>query len=101
MDDAQLRSIIIANSKASETRFISVKNRREGEISETCRYRGVCCSGNCWIFITSLRVMNLMRISRWSKVDTKWYLGVCCRKCGAPILFALDHSDGEVQPVPA
>ena len=39
-----------------------------------------------------------MRISPWSKVDTKWYLGVRCRKCRAPILFALDHSDGEVQP---
>ena len=42
-----------------------------------------------------------MRISHWSKVDTKWYLGVNCRKCGAPILFALDHSDGEVQPAAA
>jgi hypothetical protein len=39
-----------------------------------------------------------MRISQWSKVDTKWYLGVHCRRCAAPILFALDHSDGEVQP---
>jgi hypothetical protein len=39
-----------------------------------------------------------MRISSWSKVDTKWYLGVRCRKCQAPILFALDHSDGEAQP---
>jgi hypothetical protein len=39
-----------------------------------------------------------MRISRWSNVDTRWYLGVNCRKCGAPILFALDHSDGEVRP---
>jgi hypothetical protein len=42
-----------------------------------------------------------MRISRWSKVDTRRYLGVHCRKCQAPILFALDHSDGEVQPAPA
>ena len=39
-----------------------------------------------------------MRIPRWSNVDTRWYLGVHCRKCGAPILFALDHSDGEVRP---
>jgi hypothetical protein len=39
-----------------------------------------------------------MRISRWSTVDTRWYLGVHCRKCGAPILFALDHSDGEARP---
>jgi hypothetical protein len=42
-----------------------------------------------------------MRISQWSKVDTKWYLGVQCRKCHAPILFAVDHSEGEVQPMPA
>jgi hypothetical protein len=42
-----------------------------------------------------------MRISHWSKVDTRWYLGVPCRKCQAPILFALDHSDGEVQRAPA
>jgi hypothetical protein len=42
-----------------------------------------------------------MRISHWSKVDTKWYLGVHCWKCQAPILFALDHSDGQVQPAPA
>ena len=42
-----------------------------------------------------------MHISPRYKVDTKWYLGVRCRKCGAPILFALDHSDGELQPVPA
>jgi hypothetical protein len=39
-----------------------------------------------------------MRISHWSKVDTKWYLGVKCSKCDAPILFALDHSDGMTQP---
>jgi hypothetical protein len=42
-----------------------------------------------------------MRMSSWSKVDTKWYLGVRCRKCQAPILFALDRSDGEVQAAPA
>jgi len=42
-----------------------------------------------------------MRISHWSKVDTKWYLGVNCRKCQTPILFALDHSDGEAQPAQA
>jgi len=42
-----------------------------------------------------------MRISHWAKVDARWYLGVHCRKCQAPILFALDHSDAEVQPAPA
>src|SRR2546427_12989341 len=36
----------------------------------------------------------LMRIVQWSKVDARWYLGVLCRKCEAPILFALDHSEG-------
>jgi hypothetical protein len=39
-----------------------------------------------------------MHISSWSNVDTRWYLGVHCRKCGTAILFALDHSDGEVRP---
>ena len=42
-----------------------------------------------------------MRISQWPKVDTKWYLGVRCRKCRTPILFALDHSEGEGNPSPA
>ena len=41
-----------------------------------------------------------MRIASWSKVDNRWYLGVQCRKCEEPILFALDHSTGEVQPAP-
>ncbi len=41
-----------------------------------------------------------MHISRWPKVDTKWYLGVQCQKCGTPILFALDHSEGDGQPLP-
>ncbi len=39
-----------------------------------------------------------MRISHWSKIDTKWYLGVRCLKCSSPILFALDHSEGGSQP---
>jgi len=42
-----------------------------------------------------------MNRSRWSKVDTRWYLGVNCRKCGSPILFALDHSEGEAQSATA
>ena len=42
-----------------------------------------------------------MRIAQWSKVDARWYLGVRCRKCEAPILFALDHSEGEAQPAVA
>ena len=42
-----------------------------------------------------------MRIAQWAKVDDRWYLGVHCTKCRAPILFALDHSDGAVMPAPA
>jgi hypothetical protein len=42
-----------------------------------------------------------MRISHWPKTDSKWYLGVHCRKCNTPILFALDHSDGAIQPAPS
>ncbi len=41
-----------------------------------------------------------MHISQWSKVDTRWYLGVLCQKCQAPILFALDHSEGVGPPAP-
>ena len=42
-----------------------------------------------------------MHISQWAKVDDRWYLGVHCLNCEAPILFALDHSDGETQPARA
>ena len=35
-----------------------------------------------------------MNISRWPKTDMRWYLGVKCQKCRAPILFALDYSEG-------
>jgi hypothetical protein len=34
-----------------------------------------------------------------AKPDAQWYLGVSCRKCQLPILFALDRTDGEGQPV--
>jgi len=37
---------------------------------------------------------DLMKISRWSKVDNRWYLAVRCVKCASPIFFALDHGDG-------
>jgi hypothetical protein len=42
-----------------------------------------------------------MRISHWAKLDMRWYLGVLCQKCSAPILFGLDHSEGEAQPTAA
>jgi hypothetical protein len=42
-----------------------------------------------------------MRIAQWAKVDARWYLGVHCGKCAAPILFALDHSGGLARPEPA
>ena len=35
-----------------------------------------------------------MKISRWSKIDTRWYLAVRCVKCESPIFFALDYGDG-------
>lgn len=35
-----------------------------------------------------------MNITPWPKADQRWYLGVRCKKCRLPILFALDHSDG-------
>jgi len=35
-----------------------------------------------------------VKISRWSKADTRWYLAVHCAKCHIPIPFALDHSEG-------
>ena len=31
---------------------------------------------------------------QWSRTDQRWYLGVRCRKCHSPILFAVDNSDG-------
>jgi hypothetical protein len=31
---------------------------------------------------------------QWSRTDQRWYLGVRCRKCRSPILFAVDHSGG-------
>jgi hypothetical protein len=42
-----------------------------------------------------------VNISPWPKADTRWYLGVRCKKCRAPILFALDRSEGvgKGQPV--
>jgi len=42
-----------------------------------------------------------MRISQWPKADTRSYLGVQCKKCRAPILFALDRSEGEGKPMSA
>jgi hypothetical protein len=44
-----------------------------------------------------------VNISRWSRIDTRWYLAVRCEQCQLPILFALDRSEGanEGQPPPA
>ena len=42
-----------------------------------------------------------MRIAQRSKIDVRWYLGVRCRKCETPILYALDHSEGEAKPAAA
>ena len=35
-----------------------------------------------------------MKISRWPKIDTRWYLAVRCVNCESPIFFALDYGDG-------
>jgi hypothetical protein len=41
-----------------------------------------------------------MNLSRWGKgADLRWYLGVRCKKCVSPILFALEPVGLEtVQP---
>ena len=36
----------------------------------------------------------LVNISRWPKSYVRLYLGVRCKKCHVPILFALDRSEG-------
>ena len=35
-----------------------------------------------------------MNVSSWPKADKQWYLGVRCRRCRVPILFAVDRSGG-------
>jgi hypothetical protein len=35
-----------------------------------------------------------VNVSSWPKADKQWYLGVRCRRCKVPILFAVDRSDG-------
>ena len=35
-----------------------------------------------------------MNVSSWPKADKQWYLGVRCRRCHLPILFAVDRSGG-------
>src|SRR4051812_31469409 len=73
-------------------------------VPTTCRARVFCGSRNvgiCFLRNINFWMESLMRNPNWCKIDTKWYLGVHCRSCGAPILFALDHSDGEAQPAPA
>lgn len=40
-----------------------------------------------------------MHISRWPKpANDLQYLGVRCRKCRKPILFAIDRNGGEARP---
>jgi hypothetical protein len=41
-----------------------------------------------------------MKISQWPKADLQWYLGVRCKKCKAPILFALDRTEGTGEGAP-
>jgi hypothetical protein len=35
-----------------------------------------------------------VNVSSWPKADKQWYLGVRCRRCRVPILFAIDRSGG-------
>ena len=35
------------------------------------------------------------------KTDTRWYQAVRCERCGSPILFAIDHTEGERENPPA
>src|SRR5215831_6453493 len=37
---------------------------------------------------------TLVNVPSWPKADKQWYLGVRCRWCRLPILFAVDRSDG-------
>ena len=37
--------------------------------------------------------------SNWHNSEPKSYLGVHCNKCGSPILFAIDRSDGNPEQV--
>ena len=37
---------------------------------------------------------SLENVSSWPKADKQWYLGVRCRRCRLPILFAVDRSEG-------
>jgi hypothetical protein len=39
-----------------------------------------------------------VNVSSWPKADKQWYLGVRCRRCRVPILFALDRSGGTGKP---
>jgi hypothetical protein len=42
-----------------------------------------------------------MNVAYRSKIDLRWYLAVRCEKCQAPILFAVDRGDGEInRPTP-
>ena len=38
--------------------------------------------------------ISFVNVSSWPKADKQWYLGVRCRRCHLPILFAVDRSGG-------
>jgi hypothetical protein len=42
-----------------------------------------------------------VNVSSWPKADKQWYLGVRCRRCKVPILFAVDRSEGTGAQVPS
>lgn len=41
---------------------------------------------------------SFVNVSSWPKADKQWYLGVRCRRCKVPILFAVDRSGGTGEP---
>ena len=42
-----------------------------------------------------------MRFSPSAKADARWYLGVRCLQCLAPILFAVDHGGAPQEFMPS
>src|SRR5688572_244985 len=52
------------------------------------------------IRMTTAPSTQTMNITNWSKTDTRWYLGVECCSCNAPILFSVDRTDGTAEVTP-
>jgi hypothetical protein len=62
------------------------------------------CGNLCGVFAAAEThaLDSFVTGSQWSKSgDTRWYLGVKCRKCKTPILFGLDRGEGSGEVAPA